>query len=297
MLFVLLSAGCSVLVSVLLKIARRFDVDMTQAVAWNYLTASALCALILQPPLTSLMQPGTPWFALLGLAVVLPSLFLVLAASVRRAGIVRTDIAQRLSLLLSVLAAFFWFGEQANAMKFAGLALGLLAVLGILSRPSHGRTETNGGTLPVLLVVWVGFAAVDVMLKLIAAAGTPFAASLQISFTLAFIGMAVWQIFRIWRGAVRLTWRGLMTGLLLGLFNFGNIIFYVAAHRALPHQPAVVFASMNIGVVALAALVGAIGFGERLSWINRSAIALAICAIVLIAFPPQDLLRLLPAHV
>jgi drug/metabolite transporter (DMT)-like permease len=285
MYFVLLSAVCSVLVSVLLKIARRFNVDVSQAITWNYLAASALCALILRPPLGSLVQPGVPWFAWLGLAVVLPLLFLVLAACVRRAGIVRTDIAQRLSLLLSLLAAFTLFGQQASAAKLLGLLLGLLAVVGILSRPGDRQTEKIGGALPVLLTVWVGFAAVDVMLKQIAAAGTPFAASLQVSFALAFIGMAVWQIYRAWRGAVRLTGRNLVAGLLLGLLNFGNIMFYVSAHRALPSQPAVVFASMNIGVVVLAALVGTAGFGERLSWINRGAIVLAVCAIALIAFP------------
>jgi drug/metabolite transporter (DMT)-like permease len=285
MIFVLLSVVCSVLVSVLLKVARRFDVDVAQAITWNYLAAGVLCALVLQPPLASLAQPGTPWFALLGLAVVFPSLFLVLAASVRRAGIVRTDIAQRLSLLLSLLAAFFLFGEQAGAIKLGGLALGLIAVIGILSRPDHAPAQEGGSALPALLTVWAGFAAVDVMLKQIAAAGTPFAASLQVSFTLAFIGMAAWQALRAWRGVARLTRRNLAAGLLLGLINFGNIIFYVSAHRALPGQPAVVFASMNIGVVALAAIVGAAGFGERLSWINRSAIGLAMGAIALIALP------------
>jgi len=283
--FVLFSAVCSVLVSVLLKLARRLDVDVAQAVAWNYLAASALCALLLRPPLASLGRAGAPWPALVGLAVVLPSLFLVLAASVRRAGIVRTDIAQRLSLLLSLLAAFFLFGERAGMLKLCGLALGLLAVLGIVSRPDRGQAQGQGGALPALLTVWVGFAVVDVLLKQIAAAGTPFAASLQVSFTLAFIGMAAWQAVRAWRGAARLSWRALAAGLLLGLLNFGNIVFYVHAHRALPSQPAVVFASMNIGVVALAAAVGALGFGERLSPINRGAIALAVCAIALIALP------------
>jgi drug/metabolite transporter (DMT)-like permease len=277
-----------------LRTARPLDIDAAQAVTWNYLTASALCALVLQPPLASLVQPGAPWFALLGLALLLPSLFLVLAASVRRAGIVRTDIAQRLSLLLSLLAAFFMFGEQAGATKLIGLALGLLAVLGILSRPGREQPNPSGNALPALLTVWAGFAVVDVMLKQIAAAGTPFAASLQVSFVLAFIGMAAWQALRVWRGAASLTWPNLAVGLLLGLLNFGNIIFYVFAHRALPGQPAVVFASMNIGVVVLAALTGTVGFGERLSWVNRGAIALAICAIALIALPTQDLLRLLP---
>ncbi|HBT97603.1 MAG TPA: hypothetical protein DEB25_08250, partial [Desulfobulbaceae bacterium] len=64
MLFVLFSAVCSVLVSVLLKVARRFDVDVAQAIMWNYLAAAALCALLLRPPLEYLTRPGAPWPAL-----------------------------------------------------------------------------------------------------------------------------------------------------------------------------------------------------------------------------------------
>ena len=102
---ILASAICSVLVSVLLKLAPRHRLDVAQLVTWNYLAATALCAWLLQPSLESLRAPDAPWAALLGLAVVLPSLFLVLAASVKATGIVRTDVAQRLSLLLSLLAA------------------------------------------------------------------------------------------------------------------------------------------------------------------------------------------------
>ncbi|MDR3411018.1 MAG: EamA/RhaT family transporter [Formivibrio sp.] len=283
MLYVLLAAGCSVLVSVLLKLARRYEIDVAQAIGWNYLAASLWCWFLLKPSLTSLNAPGAPWPSLLGLALVLPVLFIVLSVSVRRAGIVLTDIAQRLSLLLSLLAAFLLFGETASALKIAGLILGLLSVIGILWRPQAGSGDETGHAWSVLLIVWIGFALVDVMLKHIATAGTPFAASLQISFALAFVGMLVWLIVRAARGHGRLTLRGTAAGLLLGSVNFGNILFYVQAHRALPTQPAVVFASMNIGVVVLGTLAGVFAFGERLSWINRAAIALAVAAITLIA--------------
>ncbi len=288
--FVLLSALCSVLVSVLLKLARPYQVDVPQALCSNYLAASVLCALLLQPPLASLQQPGAPWPSLLILALVMPSLFLVLAHSVRTAGIVRTDVAQRLSLLLSLLAAFLWFGEQTNGLKLAGLALGLLAVLGVLVRTRVDQPATasvGAAAWPALLTVWAGFALVDVLLKHIAAAGTPFGASLQLCFVLAFIGMALWQFWRVRRGQVKLSVRSLGAGLLLGLINFGNIIFYVSAHRALPGQPAVVFASMNIGVVLLGTLAGVAVFGERLSWINRLAIVLALVSIAMIALSPR----------
>ena len=284
MVYVLLAATCSVLVSVLIKLARRYQVDMTQAICVNYLAASLWCGFLLKPSLASLSQAAAPWPSLLGLAVVLPTLFIVLSVSVRRAGIVLTDIAQRMSLLLSLLAAFLLFGETASTLKLLGLALGLLSVLGILLRPEKSASPETDHAWPVLLTVWGGFALVDVMLKHIAAAGTPFAASLQVSFGLAFVGMAIWLAVRALRGQGQLTWRGISGGLLLGTINFGNILFYVQAHRALPGQPAVVFASMNIGVVVLGTLVGVLAFGEKLSKVNRAAIALAIVAIGIIAW-------------
>jgi drug/metabolite transporter (DMT)-like permease len=282
---ILLSALCSVLVSVLLKLAPRGRLDVAQMVTWNYLAAAVLCALLLRPDLGGL-RGGGQWLVLLGLAVLLPTLFLVLAAAVRQAGIVRTDVAQRLSLLLSLVAAFTVFGEQAGGIKLAGLALGLIAVAGIVMRPANGGATGPGAWLPLLLV-WVGFAVVDVLLKLVAQSGTPSMASLQVAFVLAFVLMLGWQISRHLRGASRFGMTNLGAGLLLGLLNFGNIVFYVRAHQALPDSPAVVFAAMNIGVVVLGTLVGVLAFGEKTSRWNRAAIVLAILAIALIAYAPR----------
>ena len=284
--FILLSLACSVLVSVLLKLAPRRGLDVAQMVTWNYLATSLLAAWILRPSLEALRQPGAPWPELLVLACVLPTLFLVLAAAVRHTGIVRTDVAQRLSLLLSLLAAFVLFGEQAGAQKLLGLALGLCAVVGILARPDpHAAPGRNGWLL--LLTVWVGFAVVDVMLKRLAMAGTPSAAALLVAFALAFAGMLAWQGWRWWRQGMRPGLRHIGAGLLLGLVNFGNIVFYIRAHQALPDSPAVVFATMNIGVVVVGTAVGVLAFGEKTSRLNRIAIVLAVVAIALIALAPK----------
>src|SRR5690606_34221049 len=77
--FLLLSVTCSVLVSVLLKLAPRRGWDAGQMITWNYLAAALLAAWLLRPPAAALSQPGAPWASLLVLAVVLPGLFLVLA--------------------------------------------------------------------------------------------------------------------------------------------------------------------------------------------------------------------------
>jgi len=291
MFYLLLAVTCSVAVSVLLKVAARRQIDIAQAVTWNYLVTTSLTALLLRPSLQGLDSEDAPWAALLALAVLLPGLFLVLARAVAIAGIVRSDAAQRLSLLLSLVAAFTLFGEQANGLKLAGLGIGLLAIAGISVRPVPTNTSTSTATTsmatprgwPWLLMVWMGFALVDIMLKEVALSGTPSMAALLVSFGLAFMLMFAWQLWRHLRGTARLGLPSLWAGLLLGTLNFGNIFCYVRAHQAMPESPAVVFAGMNIGVVALGTLVGMAVFAEPVRRWNRVGLALAVAAIALIA--------------
>lgn len=285
MYFLILSVIFSVLVSVLLKLAPRYRLDIAQAVTWNYLVASVLSLVLLRPSLASLRSDHAPWLPLLLLSGALPAIFLVMARAVKRAGIVRSDVAQRLSLLLSLLAAFVIFGETANSWKLAGLALGLLAVVCISLRPRANAIEPSGARAwPWLLGVWFGYALVDILLKKVALSGTPSIAALLVSFSLAFVLMLALLLWRHVRGTSILRWHNVGAGALLGLLNFGNILFYVRAHQHLPDSPAVVFAGMNIGVVVTGALVGIFAFGERTSFWNRIGLGLAVIAICLIAW-------------
>jgi len=278
--FIVLAICCSVLVSVLLKLARRYDVDVGQAVAWNYVATSALTAWVFHPSLASLAAPGAPWLGFVGLGMLLPLIFLALGASVRHAGIVRSDAAQRLSLVVSLLAAFLLFGESASAAKLAGIALGLVALACMVWRRDAETGEEGTGWLWPL-AVFAGFAAIDILFKHVAQAGTPFAASLQAMFALALVVAFAIQLARRLAGRTRFTVRNAVAGLLLGLANFGNIVFYVRAHQALADRPSLVFAAMNLGVVALGALVGTLVFRERLSRLNVFGVVLAAAAIAL----------------
>ena len=283
MIYVLASAICSVLVSVLLKLARRAGIDVGQAVAWNYAAALVLAALALPAPLAPLRQAGAPWFALAALGVLLPTIFLALGAAVRHAGIVRSDTAQRLSLLLSLLAAFLLFGEKLDAGKALGCVLGLVALLAMVWRSAGGHGEDGTGRWLWPCVVFVGFGAIDVLFKRVAAAHLPLGSALLATFALALPVALLLAAWRAMRGGPRFDGRSALGGLLLGLANFGNILFYLRAHRALPQNPALVFASMNLGVVVLGALTGMLLFRERLGRINLAGLGLALLAIALLA--------------
>jgi drug/metabolite transporter (DMT)-like permease len=277
MVYVLLAAVCSVLVSVLLKLAKRHGVDVAQAVAWNYVAAAVLAAWLLGPSLAPLATPAAPWPALLALAVLLPTIFVALGASVRHAGIVRSDAAQRLSLLLSLLAAFLLFDERLDGGKLAGCALGLVALVGMVWRSGPNGDGRGAWLWPC--IVFAGFGAIDVLFKRVAAAGVPLGSALVAMFALA---LPVAFALAAWRSRGRFTLRSALGGLVLGAFNFGNILFYLEAHRALPQSPALVFASMNLGVVMLGAVTGVLVFREHLSRANLGGVALALLAIGLL---------------
>ena len=279
MLNIVVAALCSVLVSVLLKLARRFDVDVGQAVAWNYVATSALTLAVLQPALPPLQQANTPWLTLAALGLLLPTIFLALAASVRHAGIVRSDAAQRLSLLIPLLAAFTLFGETLAPLKLAGCALGLLALAGLVWRDGPTAAGNRAARWGWPLAVFIGFGVIDVLFKRVAAGGLPLGSALLAVFALALLVAFAWQLAR----RARFTLRSALGGLLLGAINFANILFYLRAHRALPDSPSLVFASMNLGVVALGAVAGVALFRERLGRINAAGLLLALVAIALLA--------------
>lgn len=285
MLYLMVSVLCSVSVGVLLKYWGSRGMDAAQLVTWNYLAAAGLAWGVLQPSPAVLTAAATPWPLLLGLGLALPLVFLLMARSLATAGIVRTDAAQRLSLLISLAAAFWLFGEVANQWKLAGLGVGLVAIGCLLARPTARSVwaDRGGRAWPWLLATWAGYGLIDIALKQVASSGTATTAALAVSFSLAFVLMLGLQLLRQARRRTRIDARHLGAGLLLGGLNFANILTYIRAHQAMSESPATVFAGMNIGVVALGTLAGVLLFGERTSRLNQAGLLLAISAIVLIA--------------
>src|SRR5690554_5407258 len=140
------SITCSVAVSVLLKIARSRNIQVDQAIAFNYVMAGSLCWLLLDPQPLALFESSAAWPLLLALGLLLPSIFLVMAKAVQEAGIVLSDVAQRLSLLIPLIAAFTVFGEDAATHKIVGIAVALCALMALLARPSNKQSDRAYGT-------------------------------------------------------------------------------------------------------------------------------------------------------
>ncbi|SKB54753.1 EamA-like transporter family protein [Parapedobacter luteus] len=285
MVYVLLSVVCSVTVSVILKLARRHHVDTRQIIVWNYPVTVLGSWAVLRPDFSDVVITEAPVGIYLSLAVLLPGIFVLLSASIRHTGIVRTEVAQRLSLFISLLAAFWLFREAPDTGKLIGVAVGFVGIL--CSIGWHRGSNQYGLNHRVWLYplsVFFGYGLVDILLKIIAQhTGTPYTVSLFVIFCLAML-VAFGYLIVILQGKGRFSMHAVYWGLVLGAFNLGNFLFYMMAHRALPENPSTVFTGMNVGVIALGALVGLVFFQEKLSRINKIGVLLAVVSVFIIAY-------------
>lgn len=281
MIYIFFSICCSVFVSVLLKLARRYQIDTTQAITWNYSMAALLTWVFYSPQIPLLR--ATLYSGYIALGILLPSLFVILALSVRYTGIVRTDVAQRLSLFIPVLAAFLIFDETPSPVKIIGIIVAFLAI--ICSIPWQKRENNASAYWIYPLIVFIGMGLIDILFKQIArTVAIPFTSSLFVVFILAFLISILSLLYLLLFKKMKFAVINVLCGWILGIANFGNILFYLKAHQALSQQPSVVFSAMNIGVIVLGSLVGVIIFREKLSRLNYVGIALALISIVLISF-------------
>ncbi|MGE4316252.1 EamA family transporter [Acinetobacter sp.] len=280
---ILAAACCSVVISILLKLCKTKGFDVLQMIVWNYASASVLCFLWFKPDLQHISVIDTPWWLIIVLGVLLPSIFLCLAKSLQYAGIIKTEIAQRLSVVLSLLAAFFIFQEQFNGLKIIGIGLGISAVLSILfsHQAAAQRQPFSKQGLLYLALVWCGYALIDVLLKYTTGLGVQFAVALNLMFICAFIlSLAYIAMTTKTAGSSQ----NILAGLGLGILNFANIALYVKAHMLLKDTPAIVFAGMNILVVILGAFSGLMLFKEKLKPATAFGLALGLVSVICLAY-------------
>jgi drug/metabolite transporter (DMT)-like permease len=275
------------------KLAKRYHIDVYQAITWNYSMAILLTLIFLKPDLIHVRQGPFLVYSLLGL--LLPSLFLVVAASVRITGIVRTDVAQRLSLFIPVIASFLLFGEKADLVNLTGVIIGFAAIICCVpwQKQVAGRKITTNSWV-YLLIVFIGMGIIDVLFKQVALfTVVSYSTSLFIVFILSFSVALAGLIYQVAAKKMHFSWLHIIIGWVLGAANFGNILFFIKAHKVLSQHPSTVFSSVNTGVIFLGTITGIFVFKEKLSGVNKLGIVLALVAIVIIGYH-QYFTRLLP---
>ena len=275
MYYLIFSIMCSVAVSILLKISKNQNISIKQAVAVNYPVAAISAFILFKPNFGSNFNILlSEWQILLSLGILLPAVFIIMGECVNRAGIAKSDAAQRLSLFLPIVAAFLIFGETLSTGKILAVILAIVSLAALVYKPKVNTY--NKGAAWTLLGVWVGYGIIDILFKQLSTNASMTAANLCAVFVLSAIVLFSYLILKKtkWNKA------SILGGIILGCLNFGNIYFYFRAHQAYNNNPTLIFAAMNLGVISLGTITGTIVFKEKINVVNIIGICLAIIAII-----------------
>ncbi|MBB1138171.1 EamA/RhaT family transporter [Myroides sp. WP-1] len=284
MIYLICSILGSVSVGVFFKYIKRFSVNIFEIIILNYVVTSVLSFFIFKVDFTQI-STTMPWGVISALGVLLPSIFIAQFRSIQYAGLIKTDIAQRLSLLIPIIAAIFIFKEELNAMRYVALGLGLLSVYFILNKGNTAQFESSTKSSFYLLSTFLGFGIIDICFKQLALyAAIPYTQSLFYVFATALFLSLLTYTFGNKKNIFKVSRLNFASGIFIGGLNFINIIFYMKAHQHFSSNPTIVFAGMNFGVIFLGTLLGYSLFKEKLSFKNIIGLILAGCAISLLVF-------------
>ncbi|WP_418887955.1 EamA/RhaT family transporter [Myroides oncorhynchi] len=284
MLYLLLSILSSISVGVFLKILKKGNIDIFQIIILNYIATVLLSYFIFEPNIQFISNFPIP--LVLGLGILLPLIFVMQYLSIRYTGIIKTDIAQRMSLFIPILASIFIFKEDISNLKYLALLIGFLSI-GLILKKKDNNEVKNKYSFLYLILVFFGFGIIDICFKQVALYSTiPYTTTLfyvfGVSLMLSFVFYWIYMIYK--KQKLNISRQTIIYGGVIGILNFMNIYFYLNAHKAFSSNPTVVFAGMNYGVIFLGTLIGYFYFKEKLSKVNIAGLGLAVLSIGLLIY-------------
>lgn len=278
MLSLLLSLSCSLAVGFYIKYLKiKNQKQLAVMVFVNYLVASLITYLLFDVSPTSIAFTANAFAIILVLGILMPCLFYVLNKSLATSGIAKTDIFQRLSLIIPVLLSFWLFNESFTYSKGLVILLAFVSILLLLYKKS---TKEGNFNINFLLLVFLGYGTVDTLFKVLATNNNiPYISALFIIFIICTFISFIFLLIIKGKMAIKMV----ISGTVLGLLNFSNIYFYLRAHKVFADSPTLVFITMNLGVIIGGSLIGKFYFKERLNKTTILGILLAAISVILLA--------------
>lgn len=297
MVNLLLSILFSVALLLLFRLFPRYNVRTFQAIVVNYLTCVAFGAFFLPPTLLPPSPPFLPLVLTLFLGCCFLLSFNLTSVSVRRAGVAVTSLAVNLSLVVPVLVSLLVLGQLGrplSGVNFLGLGLALVAVglVSVKPRVRPGRAVepprllrgTGGAALLPLAVFGMNGLINSLTNYLTRLSVFPETVFTWLAFAGAVGSAAVVFGLQLARGRERLHGRSALGGVVLGVSNYLSYLFLVNALRDFGGNGALLFPLYNLGTILVATGLGVVGFGERLSLMNKVGLGLAVGALGLLLF-------------
>ncbi len=286
MFFLLSGICCNVILLIVLKSFKKFDVPAFPAIVVNYFVAGSF-SLLFTSPKNVYLEATHLWLPAALLGILFVSVFYLISLTTERIGVSAASVANKMSVVIPVLLAFLLYGDTITWLKITGIFLALLSVIFVSS--SH-KTETNTRKQNFLLPasVFVGSGIIDALVnyaqKKIVHSYTETACLSGLFFFAAGIFSLLAFIFFYRKKENINVKKTLLAGIILGTPNYFSIYFVMQAISSNTMQSSVLYPIINVGVILGSTILAFLFFSEKLSFKNWMGIALSVIAIALIAY-------------
>lgn len=271
----------ALLSALLFVVFRSFDarrVPLLPAIVVNY-TVACLFGLAVSRP-WQLPDLSMLWLPGIVLGALFIGLFFLMGLSAQRMGIATTTVANRMSLVITILVSVRVFHERPGMWAWCGFALALIGVA--LTSWNTGGPRGRSWWLPLLL--FLGGGAADSLLNAAQRTRTTSlteAALAPIIFGIAACFGLCWSLLTPQRKQLASP-RVLIGGTVLGCVNYGSLHFLVQALAHSGLAASSVFPLVNIGTILIGSFASILLFRERLRTVQWAGLAVSVAALLLI---------------
>jgi len=275
---------CCSSINIIFKIASQRGLNSFPIILVNYLFASITGFLIsdLKQGMNDFL--GSGWIILIMvMGILFIIVFFMISESVIKTGISKTAIATRMSMVIPVTFSMFYFTENINLIKITGIITALAALYLTLFKKEKNKTDKFTFILPLLIFLGAGI--IDSLIKFSQEIFVTDNNLSLFSSLLFFIAGLTGLTFFIIKKTSFILFRNIeiwIFGGILGVANFGTVLFMVKALNESGLDSSVVFGVNHIGIVTFTVLTAWILFKEKLSIVNWTGVVLAIASILIL---------------
>lgn len=266
------------------KLFPKFNINALQAISVNYWVCVITGILVAGKGPVNDVLVDQPWFiSSLLLGVFLITLFNLIAYSTKKEGITATTIANKLSLMIPVVAAYFLYDEEIGWWKIAGLILSVPAVF--LASYKKDRKQNINFLLPV--VIFIGSGLMDTFMKYAQHHYLDNNEAQMLFSTMGFMVAALIGtgavLFQVVRKSNQLHLKNVIAGIILGVPNYFSIYYFIRMVDSDFMQSSATIPVNNIGIVCTTTIVAIFLFREKATKLKLAGVLLSVIAIVFIA--------------
>jgi len=284
--FILPCALSSVAISLIFKLLSKYNIKLFPVILYNYLTAFAIGIFTGKNQESIIQSFDKQWIYIVPIVgLLLIFMFYIIGTSTQKVGIGITTVASKMSAVIPILFSILYYHESIGMLKIAGIILALVSIFFAVYTKNDTPDEQKKMLLPITLFLGAGL--LDAVIKL---AQTDFVQSQDtalftgLSFGAAGIIGVVVSFFTKLKIKELISVQTIISGVIIGLANFGSMYFLISALNYGKLDSSVVYGINNVSIVVLSFILALFIFKEKFSVLNKTGLVLAFLSVILLIF-------------